>query len=88
MVNNRLRRARRRAKERKIIHQFTKEMWEKKLKLTNGICPLCKKDVGIMNLELDHILPLSKVPEGFVYTINDIQPLCRSCNASKNSKIK
>lgn len=35
-------------------------------------------------LELDHIYPLSK---GGAHCVSNIQPLCRSCNASKGAKI-
>jgi 5-methylcytosine-specific restriction endonuclease McrA len=58
---------------------------------TNGICPSCQKDIGINKLTIDHIYPLSLANEDFkitgikrIYTIDDVQPLCFSCNASKN----
>ena len=74
--------------KKKITHSFTKEEWNQKLNLTNGICPRCGIFVGIENLTMDHIIPLSKVSEDFVYTINDIQPLCHRCNSSKGNKIE
>ncbi|MFH1608287.1 MAG: HNH endonuclease signature motif containing protein [archaeon] len=77
-----------RAKKRKLIHSFTKKEWEKLLKLTKGICPRCNKFVGIDKMELDHIVPISKVIEGFVYNIKDVQPLCMPCNRSKGARIK
>jgi 5-methylcytosine-specific restriction endonuclease McrA len=61
--------------------------WLLKLDKTKGICPNCKTFVGKNKLEIDHIIPISKAPRGFIYTINDIQPLCRSCNASKGNKL-
>jgi 5-methylcytosine-specific restriction endonuclease McrA len=86
----------RRAMRKNVIHNFTKEEWNNKLEQTNGYCPnpeynsKCSKFVGKKNLTLDHIYPLSKDNEDFkrtgikrVYTINDVQPLCKSCNSSK-----
>jgi 5-methylcytosine-specific restriction endonuclease McrA len=74
----------------KITETFTLYEWGKMLKLSNGICPgyECNPHfVGIENLTLDHIYPVSKAEEGRVYTINDIQPLCRKCNSKKGDKI-
>ena len=78
---------RRRANLNKVIHLFTYDEWQEKLLQTNGYCPLCNKLIGINNLTLDHIVPISKVAKGFEYTIKDIQPLCYSCNSSKKDKI-
>jgi 5-methylcytosine-specific restriction endonuclease McrA len=73
----------RRGKEKVVIHQFTPEQWKEKIETTGGICPMCKENVGIENLELDHIIPLAKAKENQIYTIDDIQPLCRTCNRRK-----
>lgn len=72
-----------RLKRRGIIHKFTIEEWQQKLKDSNGICLMCGENKGIENLSLDHIIPINKVKYGTVYTINDIQPLCLSCNSHK-----
>ena len=77
----------RRASENKIIHTFSYDEWVSKKNATNGICPSCNTFVGTEKLTLDHIFPVSKADEGRVYTIDDIQPLCKSCNLSKNAKI-
>ncbi|MBE3094083.1 MAG: HNH endonuclease [Actinobacteria bacterium] len=77
----------RREKLNNIIHSFSYGDWLDKLKLTNGYCPKCKMYVGIDNLTLDHILPISKVEFKHIYTINDIQPLCKSCNCKKSDKL-
>jgi len=76
-----------RARKRGIVHDFTEDEWQQKLKSTNGICPMCDKNVGIDKLALDHIIPVSKAPVGLVYTIDDVQPLCGSCNSQKGNKI-
>ena len=78
----------RRTLKQKIKHDYSYEEWTQKKKDTFGICPRCNRWVGIDKLSLDHIIPISKVPEGFVYTINDVQPLCRSCNSAKNNRIE
>jgi 5-methylcytosine-specific restriction endonuclease McrA len=80
-------RIKRREKINNISHLFSYDDWLKKLKDTNGYCPKCKEYIGIDNLTLDHIIPISKVEVGHVYSINDIQPLCKSCNCSKGDKL-
>lgn len=77
----------RRARKNQAIHLFTMEEWKLKLEQTKGFCPICNKFIGVSNLVLDHNPPLSKVPEGFVYTINEVEPLCSSCNSKKSNKL-
>ena len=77
----------RRARKKRIIEDFSNREWLNKLNKTNGFCPKCKKDVGILKLAIDHIFPLSKAEIGRSYTIDDIQPLCKSCNSKKSNKI-
>jgi len=79
--------AKRRAMKRNVIHSFTQEEWNNKLNTTKGICPMCKNDLGIENLTLDHIFPISKADEGRIYTIDDVQPICIRCNTKKNDKV-
>ena len=74
---------RRRKKTHSAKHIFTIKQWEDKLKKTKGICPECKKYVGINKLTFDHIFPVSKSPRGYVYKIGDVQPLCKGCNSKK-----
>lgn len=87
-INRILNSSKRRLRERKIIEAFSKDEWITMLKLTKGICPRCKKLFKINQLTLDHIIPISKAPDNFVYTIKDIQALCNFCNASKSNKIE
>jgi len=67
-------------------HNFTIDEWLIKLANTNGICPICMENVGVEFLTMDHIIPVSKAPRGFIYTIKDVQPLCRSCNSKKGNR--
>ena len=87
MVMNR-KREKRRAKKKLLNETYTTMDWIKKLDSTKGICPGCGKFVGKNKLELDHIIPISKAPEGFIYTIDDIQPLCKPCNCKKGDKLE
>lgn len=55
--------------------------WRGILKRYKNKCAIC----GLMGeMEMDHIYPLSK---GGLHCVSNIQPLCRSCNASKGAKI-
>jgi 5-methylcytosine-specific restriction endonuclease McrA len=54
--------------------------WKEKLQKLNGICQMCKTD---KNITIDHIKPLSK---GGTNCIDNLQPLCKSCNSRKNNK--
>lgn len=77
----------RRARLNNVSHNFTYDEWLDRVEMTNGICPICNKFVGKENMTLDHIIPISKVESGYIYTIDDVQPLCKSCNCSKGAKI-
>lgn len=92
--NLRISNRKRRAIKNHIEERFTDDEWKFKLINAKGFCSNCKKEVGIKNLEQDHIYPLSKAEKDFkrtgkkrIYTINDIQPLCKKCNISKGNKI-
>ena len=74
------------AKKKNIVHEFTITEAKNKLNQTNGICNICGEYIGIDKLTLDHIIPISKVPHGAVYTIDDIQFICKSCNSRKGNK--
>ena len=67
-------------------HLFSNQEWMDKVERTKGICPICGKYVGIENMTLDHIIPLTKAPPKFVYTINDVQPMCNRCNSKKGNR--
>lgn len=84
-----------RERKHKTIRKFTYKEWEEKLKSTNGVCKRCGTYVGIDNLERDHIYPIAQAYKDYletgikrIYTIEDIQPLCRRCNAIKGSEVE
>ena len=74
-------------RKKHIKHGFTTKQWIEKREYAKGICPMCYKNVGTENLTMDHIYPVSKAELGKVYNIDDVQPLCKSCNSRKNNKV-
>lgn len=80
LANNRRRRAIKRGAE----GSHTLQDWEKLKELNNFTCVICERFEPEVKLTEDHIVPLSK---GGVDSIDNIQPLCRSCNARKGNRI-
>jgi hypothetical protein len=89
----------RREVKNNVIHNYTKEEWTNKVKKTNGICLEkyggCGKWVGYKNLTLDHFYPLFRAYQDYlrtgikrIYTINDVNPICGSCNSGWGCKNK
>lgn len=72
---------RRKAKKIGLIATLTDKQWEQIKQYFNNRCAYCGKE---LDLQQDHFIPLSK---GGEYTINNIIPACRSCNASKKDKL-
>jgi hypothetical protein len=58
--------------------------WENLKAQYNWTCPMCGRSEPKIKLTEDHIVPLSK---GGSDNIENIQPLCGSCNSKKNTKI-
>ena len=66
-----------------LSENFTVDQWKEKVERTGGICPRCGKpyEEG-SGLTINHTPDISKAPRGFVYSIDDVSPICHSCNAS------
>lgn len=71
---------RRRAQKEKG-ESFTSKEWADLCARYGNICLCCGE---VKALTVDHVIPLSK---GGTNDISNIQPLCKSCNSSKNAKI-
>ncbi len=62
---------------------FNAQHWEDMKVYYSFTCLCCGRQEPEIKLEQDHIVPISK---GGKHLKENIQPLCRSCNASKSDK--
>jgi len=72
---------RRRAKIRGNGGEYTRSQWETLIFMANGECLACG---STSRITVDHIVPVSKGGSSY---IDNIQPLCYSCNSSKQNNI-
>lgn len=73
----------RKTKKRCNGGKHTYDEWELLKKQYNYTCPCCHKKEPEIKLTEDHIIPVSK---GGLNNIENIQPLCQSCNSKKHDK--
>lgn len=81
-VKNKRNRMKRFLRESGSFHTFGE--WELLKAQYNWTCPACRRHEPDIKLTEDHIIPLSK---GGGDNIENIQPLCGSCNCKKHDKI-
>lgn len=74
--------ARRRARKAQTGGSYTAKQWEE-LKVLYGYKCLCCQRTDV-KLTADHVIPLSK---GGTSNIENIQPLCQTCNLRKSAKL-
>jgi 5-methylcytosine-specific restriction endonuclease McrA len=68
-------------------HAFSYLDWVEKKELTKGFCSICNKFIGIDKLTMDHNPPVSLIKNGHTYHLDDVDPICRSCNSSKGDRM-
>lgn len=64
--------------------RITPEQWDRIKRRFHYTCPSCGKSEPAISLTMDHIVPLSKYG---AHSESNIQPLCKSCNCSKHTRI-
>ena len=74
----------RRCFKKQVEGSYTFGEWELLKKQYGYTCPCCGKSEPEIQLTEDHIIPLSRGGSNY---LENIQPLCRSCNAKKHTKI-
>ncbi len=71
------------ARKKNAIGSFTDQEWIQLKEYYNFTCLRCGKKEPEIKLTRDHVLPLEL---GGQNTIDNIQPLCKSCNSRKYTK--
>jgi hypothetical protein len=79
-VSEQIKSQKRRALKRKLISSFSNEQWNECIIYFKNSCAYCGSSPSL--LTQDHIVPVTK---GGHYIKQNIIPVCRSCNSSKNN---
>lgn len=69
--------------ERQKARALRKTRWWQQ-KTSSGTCHYCGRKVGIKNLTMDHVIPLSR---GGRSTKGNLVPCCKPCNTAKQSDL-
>jgi 5-methylcytosine-specific restriction endonuclease McrA len=69
--------------ERNKARGLRKTRWWQQ-KTASGICHYCGRKVGIKNLTMDHVIPLSR---GGRSTKGNLVPCCKACNTAKKADL-
>lgn len=69
--------------ERRKARELRKTRWWQQ-KTANGTCHYCNRKVGIKNLTMDHVIPLSR---GGRSTKGNLVPCCKQCNTAKRAEL-
>lgn len=64
--------------------RHTKEEWKEMKEFFDNTCCCCMGDSGLANVEKDHVIPIY---QGGSDGLDNLQPLCARCNASKGSNV-
>lgn len=71
----------RRAREKNAVGRITEKEWKSVLDKYGRRCLCCRRDD--VTISMDHVVPLAV---GGTNTVDNVQPLCRSCNSKKGTK--
>ena len=74
----------RKSRKRGASGSFTLGEWETLKAQYNWTCPSCKRSEPKIKLTQDHIIPISR---GGSNNVENIQPLCGSCNSRKFTEV-
>jgi len=94
-LNKRIQQGRRDQRVKSIGGSFTKGQWLALLEGCRRTCKECSRSEPEVKLTIDHIVPIAKWDEWALennppYLVNDIeniQPLCGSCNSRKQARL-